>query len=251
MPSIYTDKELPSRHSDDMQDIITTVPSWLLQWGITLFFGILVLIIGLAALIRYPDVIKTQLKIDSSNPPKPVTAKTSGKLIKLLITQNQTVNAGQPLAWLESALDHNKSLLIAPKAGRVVFASIVREDQVLDMNQEVFYIIPANEEFFGEMVIPQDNMGKIKEGQQVLIKLKAYPFEEYGMIGGKIKNIAEVPNKDGVFISTVDFKIKTSSDLKKPIHLKLGMMADAEIVTQDATILQRISRSFFKIVGEK
>jgi len=29
------------------------------------------------------------------------------------------------------------------------------------------------------------------------------------------------------------------------------MMADAEIVTQDATILQRISRSFFKIISTK
>ncbi len=251
MPSIYTDTNLPSRHSGDIQDIITTVPSWLLRWGITLFFGILVLIIGLAAFIRYPYVIKTQLKIDSLNPPKPVATKIPGKLIKLMITQNQTVIAEQPLAWLESTVDNNKYLMVAPQAGRVVFASIIQEDQELNMNQEVFYIIPANEEFFGEMVIPQDNMGKIKEGQQVLIKLKAYPFEEYGMISGKIKNLAEVPNKDGVFISTVDFKIKTSSDLKKPIHLKRGMMADAEIVTQDATVLQRLSRSFFKTVSSK
>jgi hypothetical protein len=41
--------------------------------------------------------------------------------------------------------------------------------------------------------------------------------------------------------------MKNSSDLKKPIHLKQGMTADAEIVTQDATILQRISWSLFKM----
>jgi len=82
------------------------------------------------------------------------------------------------------------------------------------------------------MAIAQSNMGKVKKGQEVLVKLKSYPFEEYGMIRGKIKYIAEVPYKDSVFMAKVDFKIKNSSDLKRPIHLKQGMMADAEIVTK-------------------
>jgi len=245
MPSIYdTYDNEQTRHSDDMQDIITMVPSWLLQWGISLFFGILVLIISLSAVIKYPDVMKTQLKIDSSNPPESVVTKTSGKLVNLLVTQNETVKAGQSLAWFESSADHSKYVLIAPQSGRVSFAGIIQENQALNMNQEVFYIIPDNEEFYGEMVIPQDNMGKIKEGQQVLIKLKAYPFEEYGMIRGKITYITEVPYKGSFFMAKVDFNIKKSHDLKKPILLRQGLTADAEIITQDETFLQRLSGSF-------
>jgi HlyD family secretion protein len=68
------------------------------------------------------------------------------------------------------------------------------------------------------------------------------------MLRGKIKYIAEVPYKDSVFLSKVVFGIKNSSDMKKPIHLKIGMMADAEIVTQDATILERLSRNLVKII---
>jgi len=244
MPNIYTYDNEQTRHSDDMQDIITMVPSWLLRWGITLFFGILVLIIGLSAMISYPDIMKAQLKIDASNQPEPVITKTPGKLVKLLATQNEIVKAGQPLAWIESTTDHSKSILIAPQAGRVSFAGIIQENQALGISQEVFYIIPDNEEFYGEMVIPQDNMGKIKEGQQVLIKLKAYPFEEYGMIRGKISYITEVPFKGSFFMAKVDFNVKKTADLKKPIHLRQGMTADAEIITQDETFLQRLSSSF-------
>jgi multidrug efflux pump subunit AcrA (membrane-fusion protein) len=421
------------RHTDDMQDIITAVPSWLLRWGITLFFGILVLIIGLSALIRYPDIIKATLKVDSPNSPKPVVAKIPGKLVKLLVKENETVTAGQPLAYLESTANHDKVLtllnnlkqlqaqvlqnkplnnvllnqgdniqfgelqagyqaffqeyivyrssvdngflvkkkaylqndlsyltkqkqqlneektiqqkdfglaseeyemhkkltqqkvettaelrqeeskylakksplvqteasiitgdnnfaskqkeileldnqvqeekgkflqalnslisnaedwknryvLCASQSGKLTFAGIIQENQVLNANQEVFYVNPGNEAFFGEMAISQNNMGKVKEGQMVLVKLRSYPFAEYGMIRGKIKYIAEIPYKDSVFISKVDFKIKDASDLKKPIHLKQGMMADAEIVTQDATILQRLARSFFSIIENK
>jgi len=434
MPEIDLNvNHLPARHSDDVQDIITAVPSWLLRWGISLFFGILVLIAGLAAVIRYPDIVNAQLKIDSPNSPKPVVAKVPGKLVKLLVTENETVAAGQPLAYLESTANHAKVLallddlkalqkqvlknkpvdrvlfneagnvqfgelqaayqaffeeylnykssvengflvkkkaylqkdlaylsqqqqqlnaqktieqkdlslagdeyemhkklaqqkvetqaelrqeeskylakksplvqtesaiitgdnnyeakqkdileldnqlqeekgkflqalnsmvsaaedwkskyvLSASQAGKLTFAGIVQENQVLAPNQEVFYVNPGNEQFFGEMMITQNNMGKVKVGQQVLVKLRSYPFEEYGMIRGRIRYIAEIPYKDSVFISKVDFKIRNSSDLKKPIHLKQGMMADAEIITQDATMLQRLQRSFFKITESK
>ena len=71
------------------------------------------------------------------------------------------------------------------------------------------------------------------------------------MLKGKISYIAEVPYKDSVFMSKVDFKIRKTSDMKRPIHLKQGMMADAEIITQDATILQRLSRNVIKMVNSK
>jgi hypothetical protein len=42
-----------------------------------------------------------------------------------------------------------------------------------------------------------------------------------------------------------------ASDLKKPVHLKQGMLADAEIITQDATILQRLTRNIIKVINNK
>jgi multidrug efflux pump subunit AcrA (membrane-fusion protein) len=434
MPEIIIEEnDLDSRHSEEMQDIITKVPSWLLRWGITLFFGILLLIVLLSALIRYPDIVNAPLTIDSPNSPKPVVAKIAGKLVKLLVKENETVSSGQSLAYLESTANHQKVLslltnlkslqqqvlqnkpinanlfneadniqfgelqsayqqfyqeylvykssvnngfliqkraylekdlgylsaqqqqlkaektieqkdfdiendeyamhkkleeqkvetpaelrqeeskllskksplvqtesslitnnnsyaakqsdileldnqlqeekakflqalnslissaedwkskyvLTASQSGKISFAGIVQENQVLAPNQEVFYVNPGNEQFFGEMTIPQSSMGKVKEGQEVLVKLKSYPFEEYGMIRGRINYIADVPYKDSVFISRVDFKINKFSDLKRPIHLKQGMTADAEIVTQNATIMQRLSRSIFKVIGNK
>jgi len=433
MPATLIDNGQETLHTDDMQDIITAVPLWLLRWGITLFFAVLILIIGLSALIRYPDIVKASLKISSPNSPKPIVAKIQGKLVKLLVKENEIVKAGQPLAYIESTADHaavlsllsrlkklqnlaqlnkplgntffnkadnaqlgelqtsyqtffqeyltyrasiqngfyvqkraylqkdvsdlskqetqlhaekqiqqrdfslaedeykmhqklakekvetsaelrqqeskylakkspliqteaalvtastnysakqkeileldnqiieekskfsqalnslisqaddwvSKYVLVASQPGKLAFAGIVQENQVLATNQEVFYINPGNEEFFGEMAIPQNSMGKVKEGQQVLIKLKSYPFEEYGMLRGSIKHISDVPYKDSVFLSRVDFKIRKISDMKRPIHLKQGMMADAEIVTQDATILQRISRNILKVINNK
>ncbi len=99
------------------------------------------------------------------------------------------------------------------------------------------------------MNIPQASMGKIKEGQDVLVKLHSYPYEEYGMLRGRIHHIADVPFKDSIFVAEVSINIKNTSDLKKPVHLKTGMNADAEVITQNATILSRISRNILKMIN--
>jgi multidrug resistance efflux pump len=430
MPVTYTNDQLQTLHTDDMQDIITKVPSWILRWGITLFFCVLLLIIGLSALIRYPDIVKTQLKIKSPNAPHAIVSKISGKLVKLLGKENEKVLAGQPLAYLESTSSHDKVLgllanlkylqqqalqnkplnniyfnrgtnlqygelqsayqvffqeyllyrssvtngfdlkkkaylqkdlialakqeiqliaqkdieqkdfnlaseeyemhkklvkekvetpaelrqqeskylakksplvqtesalitsdnnysakqkeileldnqiieerskflqalnsmisqtedwkskyiLTASQNGKLSYSGLIQEDMLVAANQEVFYINSGNEEFFGEMTIPQNSMGKVKEGQRVLIKLKSYPFEEYGILRGRISYIADVPYRDSIFVSKVDMREQKLSDVKRPIHLKQGMTADAEIITQDATVLQRIYRSMIKLV---
>lgn len=348
------EKDDETRHSDDVQDIITAVPSWILRWGITLFFMLLVLLIGLSALIRYPDIVKAPLKIVSPNAPKPVIMNVSGKFIKILVHEKENVKAGQSLAFLEGSADHevvmkmlaclhllqkqleqnqpvanaelftidytrlgelqigyqlfcqeyllyrssvekgggnekrvllqrkrvdiemqmsqlqkkakfsqelnrliiqaeewkNKYILTASQAGKIRFAGIIQTNQMLAVNQEVFYINSGDEQFFGEMAISQNSMGKIKEGQEVLVKLKSYPFEEYGMLRGKISYLSDIP-KDSMFTSVVNFKVTNLSDQNKPIQLKHGMMADAEIITQDATIFQRLSWNVLKATGYK
>jgi hypothetical protein len=150
----------------------------------------------------------------------------------------------QNLALFESRADASKYFLAAPQGGKVSFANILEENQDIYMNQEIFYITPINEGFYGEMSIVQDNIGSITAGQQVLIKLKAYPFEEYGMIKGKIGYITDVPNKEGIFMAKVYFQLNKPANDHKIIRLRQGMIADAEIITKDATIFARLIGGF-------
>jgi len=94
---------------------------------------------------------------------------------------------------LNQSLNLFRYILSASQAGKFTYVSIVQENQVFTAGQEVFYVNPGSEEFFDEMAIPQNNMGKVNEGQKVLVKLKSYPYEEYGMLTGTISYINEVP----------------------------------------------------------
>jgi multidrug efflux pump subunit AcrA (membrane-fusion protein) len=233
-------------HTEEIQDIISKPPAWLLRWGITCFFAVLLLIVGLSALVRYPDLVKTKLSINAVNPPKQVAALVSGKLVKLLVNNGQYVTVNQPLASIENMA--GKYVLTSANAGRVLFNGIIEEGELLETGQPLFYVAGINEQFFGEIAIPQYSMGKVKVGQQVLIKLQSYPYEEYGIVTGKLSYISEIPAKDGTFIAKISFGANKFSRLNKPVNLRYGMQADAEIITDETSVLKRILGNLLKIL---
>ncbi len=67
------------------------------------------------------------------------------------------------------------------------------------------------------------------------------------MMNGKISYISDVPLNDSIFVSRVAFT-SMLFDTKKPAKLKQGMLADAEIITEDATLLQRLTRNVVKVM---
>lgn len=156
----------------------------------------------------------------------------------------------QSLNSLISDIDAWKRLYIisSPTDGKVVFASSLQENQYLDDNRELFYINPGNESYFGEMNIAQNNMAKIKAGQKVQIRLRSYPSQEFGFLDGTITSMSAIPVKDSIFLSQVRL-IRTPKD--SLIHLKPGMIADAEIITEDQSILKRILLNVIKSLNMK
>lgn len=408
---------------EDLQDIISAVPSWIVRWGITLALSVLLEIVILSALIKYPDVVSTQMIISSVNAPKVVLARQSGKLTTLLVKEGEMVEPGQHMAFFEttaspddvltlnrelkviqadinanrnpslvlsSALnlgeiqesfqqfyqeflqyrsttsngyylnklvflnnelqdiqslkkqleeqralrireyDNNKEeyqsyqklyrnkvisksefrmqenkflaskypvqqsqtellnnsssysakerelfevrhtimeqqsrflqsvnqclsetqkwiltyILIAPIKGRVTFAGIVQPNQNIIAGQEVFVINTGSKAFFGDLKIPQYNMGKIKTGENVLVKMESYPYEQYGIITGKLTYISDVAYRDSVFTARVTF-----DNPGKKIIIKNGMRGQVDIITEDSSLLKRFFRGITKMLN--
>jgi len=55
-----------SRHSEEMEDLISAPPSWMLRWGVTTFFIVLLALAGLSFYIRYPDIARGTLVVVQS-----------------------------------------------------------------------------------------------------------------------------------------------------------------------------------------
>jgi len=231
------------RHTEDMQEIITKVPSWILRWGIMLFFGILLMVVAISVFIRYPDTIKSSLKFESSGITVPVVSSVPGTVTNLWAKQGTIVKKGQALATIETVKPNSEYTLTAPQDGKLSFVTIVQRGIFLKANQVTFIIHPVNEQFFGIMEIPSSQIDKIKIGQQVLISLRNYPADEYGQLKGSVNYITDEPSNNGLFIIKVTLN---SAGSKSPVAFKSWMIADAEIITQNVSLQNRIFKSIFK-----
>lgn len=50
--------------------MLSRPPKWILRWGVTIVFAVLVLVFAGAWVIRYPDLIKASFRLTSANAPK-------------------------------------------------------------------------------------------------------------------------------------------------------------------------------------
>jgi len=415
-----------SAHSDEVKEIITEVPRWIVRWGTTVLFVVIVMFTVASWLIHYPDVVKAPFTLTSLQAPKPVIARIDGKLIRLLVREHSPVQQGDVLAYLESTADHRAVLalierldvlsrqvgrqegnltarrtvfagdhlgelqnayqafdqaytqylsfqangfypvqrkllteeladlallegnlreqvsiyrqdwdlaqreyqvqqdlaeqkviavsqlrqeeskllarrlplkqaesaivqnssaqhakrkeilaldkeageqrglfvqalntlrseaqnwkqryvLTAPVGGQVYFSRLLEEKQTLAANQEVFFIAPRIGNYFGEVWVPQQNLGKVRAGQRVLIKFDSYPFQEYGTVAGRIAYLSEIPSKQDVFLAKVDLPDGLRTNYGKSIAYKSGIKASAEIITTDQRLLERLFYNF-------
>ncbi len=129
--------------------------------------------------------------------------------------------------------------------GKVTFLQIWTENQTVTAGENVFAVIPTNENgYIGKLKAPTKNSGKIKVGQTVNIRLANYPDREYGIIKGKVKTISLTPDNDGNLLMDVALPNGIETSYKKQINFQQEMSGSADIVTEDLRLLERLLYQF-------
>ncbi|MBP6386320.1 MAG: HlyD family efflux transporter periplasmic adaptor subunit [Pseudarcicella sp.] len=397
-------------YSESVKDFLERIPSWIVRWGITVIFLVVLAMLWLSYWVHYPEIVSAPLKLTSIDAPKNIVARADGKLVKLLVADKQMVKQGQLLGYLESTADYSavqeaqkkgttkgklgelqssyqvfeqarnqynsfkqmgfyekrksfihkeindlkklaqnlreqqaieqqdlkiseieyqiqqkladqkviapldlkreeskfiakkkpmkglesaiinnstaqtskerelmdldktiseqeslflqakntflsnieawklRYVLYAPADGIVSFSDIIQEKMQVSNNQELFQLTAATEQVLGLIQIPQENFGKVKEGQQVLVKFNSHPFQEFGIVSGKVASISLIPQPQAeTYMAKVVFPQGLKTNFDKQIHYRNGMKASAEIVTEDLRLIERLLYQFRKI----
>jgi multidrug efflux pump subunit AcrA (membrane-fusion protein) len=93
--------------SEEVQDILTKVPSWLIRWGTILIFVIILMLLFASWFLKYPDVVASQIVITTTIPPEKLVAKTSGRIETILVQDKSIVAPNEYLAVIENAANYN------------------------------------------------------------------------------------------------------------------------------------------------
>ena len=170
------DKNLKYR-SPEIQAIVGKVPIWVVRWGMSVAFIVLILILFLSWVIKYPEIVSVEVKIKR----------------KVSVLNDK----------------------ITLKEGK----------------------------YYAEALISEKDFVKIKEGQNVKIKLKGYSYYEYGLIKGIIIEKGDIPINSKYLIKiNLEHGLRTS--FSKKVEYYEGMKGEAEIIIKDTRLFNRILKKF-------
>jgi multidrug resistance efflux pump len=170
------------------------------------------------------------------------------KTLALLEVRNAEKRSQYELSLTEAhkallgALAHweQQYLLRSPMAGKVTYLKFWAPNQYVQAGQEVMVIVPGQQEaVIGKVSMPIRNSGKVKTGQRVNIYLKNFPYEEYGILAGRVKSISLVP-QDNQYAIEIMLPAGLSTSYHKKLDFKQEMQGNAEIVTEELRLLERI-----------
>ena len=123
MPEQQNDIQL---RSEEVQEILSHVPHWLIRWGIAVILMVLLILIAASWFIKYPDTVAARVVFTTEVPPVHLMARTNGR-ITLLVEDKEQVQKDDLLAVIEN-----------PASTK----DILQLDQSLDSIRKVIYKKP-------------------------------------------------------------------------------------------------------------
>lgn len=88
----------------------------------------------------------------------------------------------------------------------------------------------------GKLLLSKDDIGKVKVGQKVIIKLYDFPYQEFGILQGKVKQISSTGN--GSWIDIV-FPNGLRTSYNKELSCNKELKGNAEIVSQEMNLIEK------------
>ena len=159
---------------------------------------------------------------------------------------NQIITAEKRIIELENNLVKAKQILAqttitAPVDGTVLLLTVKTIGGVVNAGQQLAQIVPEKVPLYVDAALDNQDVGFVKPGQRVVVKVATYPFQRYGYLEGTVENISPDAIQDDKKGLIYKAKIKLNDDKSsKQNQLKLlpGMSVSAEITTGQRRIIE-------------
>ncbi|MCX1665078.1 HlyD family type I secretion periplasmic adaptor subunit [Escherichia coli] len=139
---------------------------------------------------------------------------------------------------------NNSSIITAPVSGKIQQLNVHTEGGVVTTAETLMIIVPENDILEVNAFVQNKDIGFIGIGQDVIIKVDAFPYTRYGYLTGKVKNINmdATENQQLGLVFNVVISIDKNNILSrhKNIHLTSGMAVTAEIKTGMRSVISYI-----------
>ena len=147
----------------------------------------------------------------------------------------------------------NRTVIVAPMRGVVNNLAVTTIGGVVRPGEEIFQIIPLDDELFVEAHVKPEDIANIRTGQDANIKLSAYDYTIYGTLNATVDFISADTFKDDRrpdipphYKVTLRVDLSDLTDRQREIEIRPGMQATVELHTGGKTVLQYLTKPLYR-----
>ena len=180
--------------------------------------------------------------------------KNNLEIQRILLEEKETTEKAQ--TELLSATNNLASMIrlwkekyihTASLDGELEYLGFWRENSFVNAGQELFSIIPQENDIVGEVMIPSIGTGKVEVGQAANVKINKFPYDEYGLLKGRVESISRVSNRietrEGVgevYQVIISFPDGFLSNYGIRLDLDFDSKGTVEIITKPKRLIERL-----------
>lgn len=162
--------------------------------------------------------------------------------------KNKFVDLQQHINKMKSEVDvwKRRYLLRAPIDGSVSFTAKYRSEKTYITKDDVVMSIVPREgrRIIGKSFLPTSGLGKVKIGNEVIIRVDGYPYEEWGIVKGNLESKGQIPNESRQYPITVELPNGLVTSYEKELRFDQQMQGQAEIISEDRRFIERVFHQF-------
>ncbi|MDJ0599209.1 MAG: HlyD family efflux transporter periplasmic adaptor subunit [Crocosphaera sp.] len=189
--------------------------------------------------------------------------------LTLLETKEQINNLNAEIMILQSDIKQTKSqieslnyqltqrVVKSPITGTIFELPIETEGAVVQPGNRILEIAPKNTALILKAQIATSESGSVAVGMPVKMKFDAYPFQDYGVVDGKLIEVSptttEIETSDGTTL-VYDLEIELSQSCmptsNECIKLRPGDTATAEVIIRQRRLIDFVLDPFKKLQND-
>jgi HlyD family secretion protein len=149
--------------------------------------------------------------------------------------------------------------LLAPVDAVVLDIAKLSPGSIVKEAETFFTLVPLNVALEAEVNIDSLDIGYIKRGDVVNLKLDAFPFQRHGTLGAKVRTISEdafrrdasaKAGADAYYVSRISLDATTLKNMLESSRLLPGMTLNAEIVVGKRSVMSYLAWPLMKGISE-
>ena len=229
-------------------------------------------VLDLIAKKEYEEVSKNIINLKEQKDIALYRLKESNKKLEEIIEENQKAIKTIKSNWIETSLSKEKEKrelsaqinailfsnktqqIKSPVDGFVGKLLIHTEGGVVSPNDNLISIVPSDAPLIIKASVLNKDIGFLKLGQEVAVKIDTFSFQKYGLLHGNIIEISKDAIEDEKLGLIYEIKIKPKSlDIKvegETKRLEIGMSVIAEVKTGKRRVIELFIYPIIKYMDE-